>query len=188
MVRFVSVTCQYCVTCCLSVGPAFCYERRRFYILDIIKCQINYNHTSYLSFFTQSKFLENKIYTEKRVNYDKRILRQNSVNQDLLAWKTKKKTRSRKEGKVRLLPLQLLCHEGVSFVSQCDEVLGLCKNRIDTHKFCQIIHSLKTTHWVWNYTLSVKLHIECETTHWVWNHTLSVNAALHWMGAKRTYL
>ena len=29
-------------------------------------------HTSYLSFFfTQAKFLENKIYTEKRVNYDK---------------------------------------------------------------------------------------------------------------------
>ena len=28
-------------------------------------------HTSYLSFFTQAKFLENKIYTKKRVNYDK---------------------------------------------------------------------------------------------------------------------
>ena len=30
-----------------------------------------WEHTSYLSFFTQAKFLENKIYTEKRVNYDK---------------------------------------------------------------------------------------------------------------------
>ena len=29
-------------------------------------------HTSYLSFFfTQAKFLENKIYTENRINYDK---------------------------------------------------------------------------------------------------------------------
>ena len=28
------------------------------------------HHTSYLSFFTQAKFLENKIYTEKRVNYN----------------------------------------------------------------------------------------------------------------------
>ena len=34
--------------------------------------------------FTQARFLENKIYTEERVNYDKRILRQNSVNRDLL--------------------------------------------------------------------------------------------------------
>ena len=33
--------------------------------------------------FTQAIFLENKIYTEKRVNYDKRILQQNSVNCDL---------------------------------------------------------------------------------------------------------
>ena len=35
-------------------------------------------------FFTQTRFLENKIYTEERVNYDKWILRQNSVNRDLL--------------------------------------------------------------------------------------------------------
>ena len=35
-------------------------------------------------FFTQTRFLENKIYTEERVNYDKRISRQNSVNRDLL--------------------------------------------------------------------------------------------------------
>ena len=40
-------------------------------------------------FFTQVKFLENRIYTEKRVNYDERISRQNSVNQDLLAQATK---------------------------------------------------------------------------------------------------
>ena len=35
-------------------------------------------------FYTQARFLENKIYTEERVNYDKRISRQNSVNRDLL--------------------------------------------------------------------------------------------------------
>ena len=34
-------------------------------------------------FFTQARFLENKIYTEECVNYDKRISRQNSVNRDL---------------------------------------------------------------------------------------------------------
>ena len=41
-------------------------------------------------FFTPAKFLENKIYTEKRANYDERISRQNSVNQDLLGQATKK--------------------------------------------------------------------------------------------------
>ena len=35
-------------------------------------------------FFTQARFLENKIYTEERVNYEKQISRQNSVNRDLL--------------------------------------------------------------------------------------------------------
>ena len=38
----------------------------------------------FVIFFTQARFLENKIYTEERVNYDKWILRQNSVNRDLL--------------------------------------------------------------------------------------------------------
>ena len=45
------------------------------------------NDKAYLIFvisFTQARFLENKIYTEERVNYDKWILRQNSVNRDLL--------------------------------------------------------------------------------------------------------
>ena len=37
----------------------------------------------FVIFFTQTRFLENKIYTEKRVNYNKRISRQNSVNCDL---------------------------------------------------------------------------------------------------------
>ena len=43
------------------------------------------HNLAYLIFvisFTQAKFLENEIYTEKHVNYKKRILRQNSVNQD----------------------------------------------------------------------------------------------------------
>ena len=35
-------------------------------------------------FLYTDKILYEKIYTEKRVNYDKRILRQNSVNRDLL--------------------------------------------------------------------------------------------------------
>ena len=40
--------------------------------------------------FTQAKFLENRVYTEKRVNYDERISRQVSVNQDLVGQATKK--------------------------------------------------------------------------------------------------
>ena len=50
-------------------------------------CVSNSGSSTYLIFvifFTQARFLENKIYTEERVNYDKRILRQNSVNRDLL--------------------------------------------------------------------------------------------------------
>ena len=39
-------------------------------------------------FFTQAKILDRKIYTEERVNYGKRISRQNSVNCDLLAQAT----------------------------------------------------------------------------------------------------
>ena len=35
-------------------------------------------------FLYTDKILWEKIYTEKRVNYDKRISRQNSVNRDLL--------------------------------------------------------------------------------------------------------
>ena len=39
----------------------------------------------FVIFFTQTKILDRKFYTEERVNYDKRISRQNSVNCDLLA-------------------------------------------------------------------------------------------------------
>ena len=35
-------------------------------------------------YFTQARVLENTFYTEERVNYDKQISRQNSVNRDLL--------------------------------------------------------------------------------------------------------
>ena len=42
----------------------------------------------FVIFFTQAKILDRKIYTEERVNYGKRILRQNSVNCDLLAQAT----------------------------------------------------------------------------------------------------
>ena len=62
----------------------------------------------FVLFLHQQIFLENKIYNEKRVNYNKRILRQNSVNQDLLGQATKK------------------C---VSLHTECKSTLGLCKNR-----------------------------------------------------------
>ena len=47
-------------------------------------CHLLYPYLIFVIFFTQTRFLENKIYTEERVNYDKWILRQNSVNHDLL--------------------------------------------------------------------------------------------------------
>ena len=38
----------------------------------------------FVIFSTQTRFLENKMYTEECVNYHKRISRQNSKNRDLL--------------------------------------------------------------------------------------------------------
>ena len=40
----------------------------------------NYSYLIFVIFFTQAKILDRKFYTEERVNYGKRILRQNSVN------------------------------------------------------------------------------------------------------------
>ena len=41
-------------------------------LMSLVWRQSIHDHTWYLSFlFTQAKFLENKIYTKKRVNYDK---------------------------------------------------------------------------------------------------------------------
>ena len=44
-----------------------------------------YPYLIFVIFFTQTKILDRKFYTEERVNYGKRILQQNSVNCDLLA-------------------------------------------------------------------------------------------------------
>ena len=55
----------------------------------LTKLQITFCMSSpypiFVIFFTQAKILDRKFYTEERVNYGKRILRQNSVNCDLLA-------------------------------------------------------------------------------------------------------
>ena len=59
--------------------------------------------------FTQAKFSENKIYTEKHRKLQKRISRQNSVNQNLLGQATKN------------------C---VKLHTECKSTLGLCKNKI----------------------------------------------------------
>ena len=53
-------------------------------IIVLIVLIIIIAHLIFVIFFTQARFLENKIYTEEGVNYDKWILRQNSVNCDLL--------------------------------------------------------------------------------------------------------
>ena len=56
----------------------------------------------FVIFFTQTRFLENKIYTEERVNYDKRISRQNSVNRDLLDQANNKDQDHEKKGNYTL--------------------------------------------------------------------------------------
>ena len=47
-----------------------------------------WSYLIFVIFFTQAKILDRKIYTKERVNYGKRISRQNSVNCDLLAQAT----------------------------------------------------------------------------------------------------
>ena len=73
--------------------------------------------------FTQAKFSENEIYTEKRVYYKKWILRQNSVNQNLLGKAMKK------------------C---LKLHTKCKNTLILCKNKKKNthklHKVCEITH------------------------------------------------
>ena len=106
----------------------------------------------FVIFFTQTRFLENKIYTEERVNYEKRISRQNSVNQDLLDQVNNKDQDHEKKGRFGFSSLSLsnytMC---VKFHTVCKSTLGLCKNKKFTHKSS-------------NYTLCVKLHIECKST------------------------
>ena len=68
-------------------GAARWYPSRRAACTSIFEQVGLWTWNSYLIFvifFTQTRFLENKIYTEECVNYDKRILRQNSINWDLL--------------------------------------------------------------------------------------------------------
>ena len=53
--------------------------------LNYLPCQGSVTYLIFVIFFTQAKILDRKFYTEERVNYGKRISRQNSVNCDLLA-------------------------------------------------------------------------------------------------------
>ena len=81
--------------------------------------------TSYLIFvisFTQAKFLENEIYTEKCVNYKNRISRQNSVNQDLLGQAMKKVCKTKLSVKAHLVCVKLK------------------KSTHELHKLCEITH------------------------------------------------
>ena len=57
--------------------------------------------------FTRAKFSQKKIYTEKRVNYKKRISRQNSVNQDLLGQAMKKVCKTKLSVKAHLVCVKL---------------------------------------------------------------------------------
>ena len=68
-----------------------------------LKSVINlHTYLIFVIFFTQTRFLENKIYTEERVNYDKRISRQNSVNRDLLDQANNKDQDHEKKGNYTL--------------------------------------------------------------------------------------
>ena len=89
-------------------------------------CTDDYDNQAEVIFvisFTQAKFSENEIYTEKRVNYKKWILRQNSVNQNLLGKAMKK------------------C---LKLHTKCKNTLILCKNKKKNthklHKVCEITH------------------------------------------------
>ena len=86
MVSFWSKVCE----CCRSGSPIQRLAKKCQSIPDI--CH----------FFTQTRFLENKIYTEERVNYDKRISRQNSVNRDLLDQANNKDQDHEKKGNYTL--------------------------------------------------------------------------------------
>ena len=84
------------------------------------------SNNSYVIFvisFTQAKFSENEIYTEKCVNYKKWILRQNSANKNLLGKAMKK------------------C---LKLHTKCKNTLILCKhkkkNTHKLHKVCEITH------------------------------------------------
>ena len=97
------------------------------YVVQLCETLMISAYLIFVIFFTQTRFLENKIYTEERVNYDKRISRQNSVNQDLQI--TKKSSN------------YTLC---VKLHTECKSTLGLCKNKRHNiwHKVCQITHGV----------------------------------------------
>ena len=68
-------------------------EKLRSTTFNHLHWSVSLHMSPYLIFvisFTQAKFSENEIYTEKRVNYKKRISRENSVNQNLLGQAMKK--------------------------------------------------------------------------------------------------
>ena len=65
----------------------------------------------FVIFFTQTKILDRKFYTEERVNYDKRISRQNSVNCDLLAQANYKHEDHEKKGRLGFSSLSFLTEE-----------------------------------------------------------------------------
>ena len=90
----------------------------------------------FVIFFTQARFLENKIYTEERVNYDKWILRQNSVNRDLLGQANYKD------------------QDYTKFVTHCVE------NYTPSVKAHSVCVKINMTQSLSNYTPCVKLHTE----------------------------
>ena len=94
---------------------------------DASKCAIQqytliYSYLIFVISFTQAKFSENEIYTEKRVNYKNRISRQNSVNQDLLGQAMKKVCKTKLSVKAHLVCVKLK------------------KNTHKLHKLCEITH------------------------------------------------
>ena len=78
---------------------------------------LNQAYLIFVIFFTQSKILDRKFYTEERVIYGKRISRQNSVNCDLLVQANYKHEDHEKKGRQRLFLVELL-DGGVSLLGK----------------------------------------------------------------------
>ena len=70
-----------------------------------------WSYLIFVIFFTQAKILDRKFYTEERVNYGKRISRQNSVNCDLLAQANHKHEDHEKKGRLGISSLSFLTEE-----------------------------------------------------------------------------
>ena len=80
------VSCLYRVTqkkCPIRILSSNLFQKSDFTFPHVFWNQNFEPYLIFVIFFTQTKILDRRFYTEERVNYGKRISRQNSVNCDL---------------------------------------------------------------------------------------------------------